>query len=154
KSAGGMLTERFAFCQTLPLSEFETLARELSHSGYRPVRLRPYATPDGTKVAAVWTRDGRNWETRTGASAAEVGARQEQLDKKYVPVDVAGYIPLSEGHPTAPCFSALWAQRQIDEAAAEMHVGQSTQQYQKWYADSVKDESAGKGRRYYATLNV
>jgi formylglycine-generating enzyme required for sulfatase activity len=154
ESAAGVLTERFAFCQTLPLGEFEALARDLARSGYRPVRLRPCATLDGIKAAAVWTRDGCPWEMCTGATAAEVTQRQDQLDKNYIPVDVAGYAPVSNGQPTTPRFSALWAQRQGDEAAAELHVGQSTQQYQQRYADSVKDESAGKGYRYYATLNV
>ena len=41
ESAQGMLAERFAFCQTMPLDEFLTTAEALRKSGYRPVRFRP-----------------------------------------------------------------------------------------------------------------
>ena len=43
ESAQGILAERFAFCQTMPLDEFLTTAEALRKSGYRPVRFRPYA---------------------------------------------------------------------------------------------------------------
>ena len=43
ESAQGMLAERFAFCQTMPLDEFLTIAEALRPSGYRPTRFRPYA---------------------------------------------------------------------------------------------------------------
>ena len=42
ESAQGMLDERFAFCQTMPLDEFLTIVEGLRKSGYRPIRLRPY----------------------------------------------------------------------------------------------------------------
>ena len=60
ESAQGMLTERFAFCQTMPLDEFLTTAEGLRKSGYRPIRFRPYAEGRSLRVAAVWTRDGRD----------------------------------------------------------------------------------------------
>ena len=47
ESAQGMLSERFAFCQTMPLDEFLTTAEALRNSGYRPVRFRPYADGQG-----------------------------------------------------------------------------------------------------------
>ena len=43
ESAQGMFTERFAFCQTMPLDEFLTTAEAIRPSGYRPIRFRPYA---------------------------------------------------------------------------------------------------------------
>ena len=62
----GLLAERFAFCQTMPLDEFLTTAEGLRKSGYRPVRFRPYADGQAVRVAAVWTRDGRNWRIASG----------------------------------------------------------------------------------------
>jgi hypothetical protein len=59
EAAQGLLAERFALCQALPLKQFETVAAALAKAGYRPVRLRPYAAPNGPLAAAVWTRDGR-----------------------------------------------------------------------------------------------
>ncbi len=64
--AGGLVAERFAFCQTMPLDEFLTTAEGLRKSGYRPVRCRPYADGQIVKVAAVWTRDGRDWRIVSG----------------------------------------------------------------------------------------
>src|SRR5262249_30436797 len=61
ESAQGMLDERFAFCQAMPLDEFLTTAEALRQSGYRPVRFRPYFDAELVWVAAVWTRDGRRW---------------------------------------------------------------------------------------------
>ena len=43
ESARGMLAERFAFCQTMPLDEFVKVAEALRPSGYRNTRFRPYA---------------------------------------------------------------------------------------------------------------
>ena len=54
-----MVDEHFAFCQTLPLEEFRSVAEQLGESGYRPIRLRPYDDGSVVRVAAAWTRDGR-----------------------------------------------------------------------------------------------
>ena len=72
ESAQGILDERFAFCQTMPLDEFLTTALVLRKSGYRPARLRPYADARVVRVAAVWTRDGRMWRIFSGLTADEV----------------------------------------------------------------------------------
>ncbi len=61
ESAQGMLAERFAFCQTMPLDESLTTAEDLRKSGYRPIRFRPYGDGGTVRVSAVWTRDGRPW---------------------------------------------------------------------------------------------
>ena len=62
ESAGGLVAERFAFCQTMPLDEFLTTAEGLRTSGYRPIRFRPYADGQVVRVAAVWAQDGRKWQ--------------------------------------------------------------------------------------------
>ena len=67
EAAGGLLAERFAFCQTMPLDEFLATAEALRPSGYRPVRFRPYA--DGTAVPGGGRLDPRRPEL-----AARVGA--------------------------------------------------------------------------------
>ena len=55
EAARGMLADRFASCQTMPLDEFVATAEALRKSGYRPVRFRPYADGPMVSVAAVWT---------------------------------------------------------------------------------------------------
>ncbi|MFI5457893.1 MAG: protein kinase, partial [Isosphaerales bacterium] len=72
ESAGGLFAERFAFCQTMPLTEFLTTAEVLRPSGYRPVRFRPYADGPAVRVAAVWVRDGRKWRVASGLTAEQV----------------------------------------------------------------------------------
>ena len=52
EAALGFVTERFAFCQTMPLADFQTVAEGLRPSGYRPSRFRPYAVGKAVQVAA------------------------------------------------------------------------------------------------------
>jgi formylglycine-generating enzyme required for sulfatase activity len=78
ESAQGILSERFGFCQTMALDEFLTTAGSLRKSGYRPVRLRPYADGHTVRVAAVWARDGRNWRISSGLTADQVRKEDER----------------------------------------------------------------------------
>ena len=98
ESAQGMLTERFAFCQTMPLEEFLTAAEALRKSGYRPTRFRPYAEGKTRRVAAVWTRDGRTWRIAHDQTAEEIRqtGRAEQARRDILPFDVAGYLATGE----------------------------------------------------------
>jgi serine/threonine protein kinase/formylglycine-generating enzyme required for sulfatase activity/tetratricopeptide (TPR) repeat protein len=79
EAAEGLLSERFAFCQTMPLDEFLTTAEALRKSGYRPVRFRPYADEQVVLVAAVWARDGRNWRMASGLTGGELLTRDGEL---------------------------------------------------------------------------
>jgi len=122
EAAHGLVAERFAFCQTLPLDEFLKAAEALRPCGYRPVRLRPYsAAPSGalvapqkpasaplgaTTVAALWTRDGRDWQLVHGVSAAEVHRRRPG----YQPVDVAGYLDAGQER-----YAAVWGPADKDD---------------------------------------
>ncbi|MEO2034469.1 MAG: hypothetical protein ABGZ35_20535, partial [Planctomycetaceae bacterium] len=107
--AHGMLAERFAFCQTMPLEEFKKIAEALRPSGYRPIRLRPYAHDGSTHVSAAWTRDDRDWRMATGLLSADAVQQKddEQRAEGFVAVDIAGYIGGSNGTP-AELYSALW----------------------------------------------
>jgi formylglycine-generating enzyme required for sulfatase activity len=103
EAAHGLLHERFAFCQTMPLAEFLKLADDLRPSGYRPIRVRPYAAARGVQVAAVWTRDGQEWQMVCGLSKEQMARHDSELQKRgYVPDDVAGYM--SQGLH----FGAIW----------------------------------------------
>ena len=131
--AQGMLAERFAFCQTLPLDEFFTTAEGLRPSGYRPTRFRPYAEGKTLRVAAVWTRDGRPWRMAHDQSAENVRQTDERNRKEgYLPVDVAGYLAAGgeEGKPTSR-FAALWAQRTGPNDEAQMFVASSVAELTK-----------------------
>ncbi len=123
EAAQGMLVERFAFCQTMPLDEFLTTAESLRKSEYRPVRFRPYADEHLVRVAAVWTRDGRPWRICSGLTNDEVRQQDERNEKdKFLPVDVAGYLVTGKDGQPAGRYAALWVEKSsVDDA--RMYVG-------------------------------
>src|SRR5271165_202741 len=140
ESAQGMLAERFAFCQTMPLDEFVEVAEALRPSGYRPTRFRPYAEGKTHRVAAVWTRDGRAWRPAHNQSADDIRQTDERNRKEgYLSVDVAGYLAASgdEGKPT-PRFAALWALRTGLDDDARMVVASSVAELTK-VQEQLKD---------------
>ena len=133
ESAQGILAERFAFCQTMPLDEFLTTAEGLRPSGYRPTRFRPYAEGKSLRVAAVWVRDSRPWRLAHDQSAENVRQTDERNRKEgYLPVDVAGYLAAGgeEGKPTSR-FAALWALRTGPDDDARMVVASSVAELTK-----------------------
>jgi len=133
ESAQGMLAERFAFCQMMPLEEFVEFAEALRPSGYRPTRFRPYAEGKTLRVAAVWTCDGRPWRMAHDQSAENVRQTDERNRKEgYLSVDVAGYLAASgdEGKPTSR-FTALWALRTRPDDDVRMVLASSVAELTK-----------------------
>ena len=140
ESAQGMLAERFAFCQTMPLDEFLTTAEAIRPSGYRPIRFRPYANGKNVLVAAVWVRDSRPWRLAHDLSAENVRQTDERNCKDgYLPVEVAGYLSAGgdDGKPTSR-FAALSAQRTRPDDDARMVVASSTAELTK-VQEQLKD---------------
>jgi hypothetical protein len=128
ESAQGILAERFAFCQTMPLDEFLTTAEALRKSGYRPVRFRPYVDGQMVSGTAVWTRDGRNWRISSGLSADEVRQQDKRNKKdKFLPVDVAGYVATDTGGKPADRYAALWVEKSAEDDA-RMYVGMTSEE--------------------------
>ncbi len=123
ESAQGVLAERFAFCQTLPIAEFLATAEALRKSGYRPVRFRPDADGQVERVAAVWTRDGRNWRISSGMTADELRLESDRNQKDLLlPVDVAGYMAIAKDGKPADRYAALWVEGTRDDEA-QFYVG-------------------------------
>jgi serine/threonine protein kinase/formylglycine-generating enzyme required for sulfatase activity/tetratricopeptide (TPR) repeat protein len=123
ESAQGMLKERFAFCQTMRLGEFQSAAESLRKAGYRPVRFRPYADGQVLRVAVVWTRDGRNWQICSGLTRDEIRKQDEQHKIiSLIPVDVAGYIATDAGGKLADRYAAVWVEKTGDDNA-RMYAG-------------------------------
>jgi formylglycine-generating enzyme required for sulfatase activity len=93
ESAQGLVYERFAFVQAAPLDGFDALADRLGRSGYRPVRVRPYAAASGMAVAAAWARDGLAWKLASGLTADGLRARAAELRAAgFEPADVAAWV--------------------------------------------------------------
>ncbi len=125
ESAQGILFERFAFCQTMPLDEFVTTAEGLRKSGYRPTRFRPYADGQVIRVAAVWTRDGRNWRISPGMTAEQVRHEDDRNKQdKFLPADVAGYVAVTSDGKRDDRYAAIWVEKAATEDDARMYVGE------------------------------
>jgi formylglycine-generating enzyme required for sulfatase activity len=127
--AAGMVAERFALCQTLPLAEFDAVADGLRQAGYRLVNFRPHAhKPDAQArasvlVAALWTRDGKEAPWAHGLTADEAMKRDAALrDRGLVPLDVAGYLPPGDGE-AEPRYAVLWGPKEAGMEDARMYVG-------------------------------
>jgi formylglycine-generating enzyme required for sulfatase activity/tetratricopeptide (TPR) repeat protein len=122
--AGGLLSDRFAFCQTMPLDDVNATAEGLRPSGYRPMRLRPYADGPTVQVAVVWTRDGRKWSMDSGQALDEVRKQEERKRKDgLVPVDVAGYVATGSDGKPVDRYAAVWVERAGPDDEARMYVG-------------------------------
>jgi formylglycine-generating enzyme required for sulfatase activity len=120
EAAQGLVAERFALCQTLPLEQFLAVAEALRPAGYRPIRVCPFGRGSGAPVlvAALWTRDGRDWRLRPDAAAADVPvADAEQQRQGYRPADVAGYLAAG-----AERYAVLWV-RGDDKEEAKLYAG-------------------------------
>ncbi len=118
-SAEGVLEERFAYCQTLPFTEFAKLCEALRPAGYRPTRFRPYSDDGALRVAAVWTRDHRPWRFAEDLTAEEVRSQDESnRQARFSAVDVAGYLSGS-----GPRFAVVWVGERNEEERAEVQAG-------------------------------
>jgi formylglycine-generating enzyme required for sulfatase activity/tetratricopeptide (TPR) repeat protein len=132
EQSNGMLDERFALCQTLPLERFLAVSEALRLCGYRPVRLRPYSLGSQVRAAAVWTRDGRECRTALDKTADELrSADANNQLQGYRPEDVAGYtIPGNTGEMER--YAAIWAQRSSPNDKASLFVGVTAAKLPPW----------------------
>ena len=123
ESAQGLLDDRFAFCQTMPLDEFLTTVGALRKSGYRPVRFRPFADGQAVKVAAVWARDGRSWRFSSGLSRDQIRETDDKnKNDQFLPVDVAGYAATENDGKPVDRYAAVWVENSGGDDA-RLYVG-------------------------------
>jgi formylglycine-generating enzyme required for sulfatase activity len=123
EAAHGLITERFALCQTLPLHEFQEISRQLEPSGYRPEQIRPYTVVSNRQVAAVWSRDGLPWDWKAGAADEIRNYDRELRGSGYQPTDVTGFTVSAEGDTTLPQFAALWVKTEESSMPRRLLVG-------------------------------
>ncbi len=124
EGAEGIVAERFAFCQMMPLDELNRVCEALRNSGFRPTRIRPYADGPVVRAAALWARDGRDWLLSTGLTAADARRRdQERQVEGYLPTDVAGYLTTGADGKTADLYAVLWVKRERSEERARIYAG-------------------------------
>lgn len=88
----GMLENDFAIVQTLPIAEAKQLDEDLKVKKLRAIRFRPYPTPDGIKVAAIWRRSSVKGDLFEGTTEEVIKRDQELRLLGYIPNDIAGYV--------------------------------------------------------------
>lgn len=104
-AAEGWFTAKFAVCQAAPFEEALSLNQVLTLWKFRPIRFRPYRTPTGLKVAAIWHKSPIESQIAHG-SDYEVRRRDEEFRKQgFFPCDVAGYFSESGDEE----FAVTWA---------------------------------------------
>ena len=142
EAAGGMLAERFAFCQTMPLEEFLATAEALRKSGYRPIRFRPYAdgqVVESRRPSGPGTGENGGWLTDQTTDAIR---KQDDLNRQegFLPVDVAGYVAAGADGKPADRYAALWVEKAGPEDDARMFVAVPAAELQK-----AQDQLKGAG---------
>ena len=125
RDAHGVLNEAFAFVTWLPSEQIEPVLQALAECHYRPIRLRPFPTPEGLRAAIAWTRDERESSWAIHLTKDELAARNEQLrNDGLLPWDVAGYV----GADQVPRFAATWARPKSAGEQREMYFGEITKE--------------------------
>ncbi len=120
EKAHGLIAERFAFCQNMPLEEFKPVAESLRASGYRPTRVRAFravadtATKaanlgDQLMVAAIWTRDGRRWLLETYVNKSDLPGISESASKDGLTIVDLSIAPGDQAAMNPACI-VLWSE--------------------------------------------
>jgi serine/threonine protein kinase/formylglycine-generating enzyme required for sulfatase activity len=141
EAADGLVAERFAMFQTLPLEQFSAVATRLRQSGYRPHNVRPYSVGNGVQVAAVWLRDGRAWELAIDVPKEEIRKRDEEYRiRGLLPMDVAMWTVGKEPQATAERYAALWVKGDETVKDARLYVGVPAGESHKQAWEPLKKE--------------
>jgi formylglycine-generating enzyme required for sulfatase activity len=106
-------------CQTLPLERSTTVVAELRRAGFRPVNYRPYVTAGKPQLAALWTRDGKDFRLAERVTAGELRREDEkQRSEGFLPLDVASY-----GTGEGLRHTGLWARPDAGATDSRLYVG-------------------------------
>lgn len=113
ESAHGMITDRFAFCQNMPLGKFLELAETLRASGYRPTRVRPHLS--------LLPMAGGEGGRRSDEGVADLAATSVVAGLPTVPPSPTADLPSTggvgrpavegsagSGDPRTTLMSAIW----------------------------------------------
>ena len=89
---------------------------------------RPYGNGQQVRVAAVWTRDERNWRISSGLTPSEVCFDDENNRKDmFVPSDVVGYITTGKDGTLCDIYAAVWVKKPGDDDT-RLYVGSTSDQ--------------------------
>ncbi len=134
ESAGGLIDERFAFCQSMLWDEFLKNVESLRPCGYTPTRVRPWLSDEQVHVAAVWQRDGRKWKLETISRRGELHSSNEVAFKDNMLIEDVSRMPSTVKSETR--WLALWTsaaekkeQRRVVIDATAQEIEQLAQRF-------------------------
>jgi formylglycine-generating enzyme required for sulfatase activity len=169
ESAHGLVSERFAFCQDMPLATFLEIAETLRPSGYHPTKIRPYTASlerasgdvNAPLVAAIWTRSNRRWHIDTGLSKATLPLPGKLAEKGDLLLSDISVLPATN-ESDEPQFITLWSepaatdeQRRvcIDLTSEEFHTAQNELSEQGFVSQtSIAVRADPDGQRRYTSI--
>ncbi len=129
-AAGGMIAQKFAVCQALPLDDLVRVAEQMRPGGYRPTRCRPYLRGEELLVAAVWTRDAKEWQAADGLTAEEVQMRSAAMRSELLtPLDIACY----QRGPDQWNFIAIWSKQESDKEEVQLVLMDPQENWQRTF---------------------
>jgi serine/threonine protein kinase/formylglycine-generating enzyme required for sulfatase activity len=133
--AGGILHERFALVQTLPLDQLERACRLLESAGYSPVTIRPFAHQNTVLASAVWHRDGVKTDfVKNLLNTDEISQRKRAFEEQgYLLSDLSGY---QDGDSIR--YLALWRETTVREL--KIVVGRNNKQLEDEIDRLVSEE--------------
>ncbi len=144
EEAGGIVAERFALCQALPLERLRAVTEGLREAGYRPVRVRPWGREtvnkkehSAVRVAIVWTRDAIDWSLRTGLTLRLI---------------TRGLIRFRRGSRMASPISAIRSSHQRRSPVPFLDTSGSRQR--RIFSVAVKDICTGATPARWAASNI
>jgi formylglycine-generating enzyme required for sulfatase activity len=153
EGADGLVAERFALCQTLPLEDFDAVANGLAKSGYRLVQLRPFVSSlpaSGVGVPALAGGDSpedrlkpglqraapfRNahlvaalWARGGGSAHWAVGLTADAVTRRDAEEQGRGLVSLDVTGYLAPGaaaeqYAAVWGPKEPGQAVARLYAG-------------------------------
>jgi hypothetical protein len=140
EQAHGMLSERFAYVQDMPLEQFLEVAESLRASGYRPTRVRAWqwqqtelkSTTDSGNIsfiASVFTRDGNPWRIEAYLAANELPKVEDPAVKEGQLLDDLCALPTQEGDEQR--FLALWSKPTIADEERRVVVEVVEEEFKK-----------------------
>lgn len=161
RAADGAVHERFAFALSVPFAEFQDLANQMTSSGYRPVRVRPYRretiTTEGdpkqidpqTLIAAAWKRDGKRWELQSGITIEELPEADTVAEQGgLVPAHISA-IPRTDlsADQEEQQFVLLWNEPNNDSEQRKL-------QYNRSGTEIIADQSTMSRAGFEAQISV
>ena len=131
---GWFVSPEYAFSIAAPTDDWMKSAEQLRVGGYRPIKLRPFLHEGTSRIASIFIRDAQPWFSIIGVSADEMReANRSFKGKGYEPVDVAGFVSLTDEGTHEVLYSAIWKRSSTSSALTrrEMFVGLSFSEWSK-----------------------